>query len=280
MVLKALGAWRPVIDLSLVNLRVQQSSFKMETLQSVLLSVCTGDWMVSLDLRDAYLQVPIHPESRKFLRFVVGGKVYQFKVLCFGLSTTPQVFTRVMAPVSAILHRTGVRLRRYLDDWLIQASSRKQVLLALETVLQDLGNSRQLGEVSSDSNTVDGLSRSHFGLYLFQGFACPEESREASLNWRRILVLRKTACVILVGAFRHAVVHDPARPGRTAPNEVLPVYSSETLGSCGSVCSGRIDSGDPPGSRLVAGSRSSGAGVPSARLVVRRLGRGLGGASR
>ena len=45
-----------------------------------------------------------------------------------------QVFTRVMAPVSAILHRTGVRLRRYLDDWLLQASSREQVLLALKTV--------------------------------------------------------------------------------------------------------------------------------------------------
>ena len=65
-----------------------------------------------------------------------GGKVYQFKVLCFGLSTAPQVFTRVMAPVSAILHRMGVRLRRCLDDWLLQASSREQVLLALRTVLQ------------------------------------------------------------------------------------------------------------------------------------------------
>ena len=65
-----------------------------------------------------------------------GGKVYQFKVLCFGLSTAPQVFTRVMAPVSAILHRMGVRLRRYLDDWLLQASSREQAHLALRTVLQ------------------------------------------------------------------------------------------------------------------------------------------------
>ena len=30
----------------------------------------------------------------------------------------------------------GVRLRRYLDDWLLQASSREQVLLALRTVLR------------------------------------------------------------------------------------------------------------------------------------------------
>ena len=135
VVMKASGSWRPVIDLSTLNLRIQQTSFKMETLQSVLLSVRPGDWMVSLDLKDAYLQVPMHPDSRKFLRFMVGGKVYQFKVLCFGLSTAPQVFTRVMAPVSAILHRMGVRLRRYLDDWLLQASSREQILLALRTVL-------------------------------------------------------------------------------------------------------------------------------------------------
>ena len=136
VVMKASGSWRPVIDLSLLNLRIQKTSFKMETLQSVLLSVRAGDWMVSLNLKDAYLQVPMHPESRKFLRFVACGKVFQFKVLCFGLSTAPQVFTRVMAPVSAFLHRTGIRLRRYLDDWLIQASSREQVLLALDTVLQ------------------------------------------------------------------------------------------------------------------------------------------------
>ena len=137
VVMKASGAWRPVIDLSTLNLRIQQTAFKMETLQSVLLSVRPGDWMVSLNVKDAYLQVPMHPDSRKYLRFMVGGKVYQFKVLCFGLSTAPQVFTRVMAPVSAILHRMGVRLRRYLDDWLLQASSRReQVLLALKTVLR------------------------------------------------------------------------------------------------------------------------------------------------
>ena len=72
MVMKASGAWRPVIDLSTLNLRIQQTSFKMETLQSVLLSVRPGDWMVSLDLKDAYLRVPMHPDARGFLRFMVG----------------------------------------------------------------------------------------------------------------------------------------------------------------------------------------------------------------
>ena len=135
VVMKAAGSWWPVIDLPLLNLKVLKTPFKMETIQSTLLSVRRGDWMVSIDLKDAYLQVPIHPDSRKYLRFMAFNKVYQFKVLCFRLSTAPQVFTRVMAPVSAILHTLGIRLRRYLDDWLIQASSREQVLLSLRTVL-------------------------------------------------------------------------------------------------------------------------------------------------
>ena len=44
-------------------------------------------------------------------------------VLCSLLSTAPQVFSRVMAPVYAILHSWGIRMRRYLDDWLAQSSS-------------------------------------------------------------------------------------------------------------------------------------------------------------
>ena len=123
LVQKASGSWRPIIDLSTLNDYITSSRFHMETPRSVLSSIRPGDWMISLDLQDAYLQVPVHHDSRRYLRFVVAGKSYQFRVLCFGLTTAPQVFTRIMAPVSAILHRYGVRMLRYLDDWLILAST-------------------------------------------------------------------------------------------------------------------------------------------------------------
>ena len=86
-------------------------------------------------LQDAYLQVPVHHDLRRFLRFVVDGKPFQFRVLCFGLTTAPQVFTRIMAPVSAILHRHGVRMLRYLDDWLILASSEIACLQSRDRLL-------------------------------------------------------------------------------------------------------------------------------------------------
>ena len=60
-----------------------------ETPRSVLNSIRPGDWMISLDLQDAYLQVPVHHDSHRYLRFVVDGKTFQFRVLCFGLTTAP-----------------------------------------------------------------------------------------------------------------------------------------------------------------------------------------------
>ena len=126
LVEKATGGWRPVIDLSHLNDFVKLTSFKMETVASVLLSVREGDFVASLDLKDAYFQIPIHGSSRKLLRFMSEGTVYQFKALCFGLSTAPQVFTRVFAAVSAWAHSRGIRLLCYLDDWLVLSSSEKK----------------------------------------------------------------------------------------------------------------------------------------------------------
>ena len=72
-----------------------------------------------IDLQDAYFHVPIHPSSRKYLRFAFENKVYQFQVLPFGLNTAPQVFTRLGHMVTGYLHCQGISLIPYLDDWLI-----------------------------------------------------------------------------------------------------------------------------------------------------------------
>ena len=72
LVKKASGSWRPIIDLSTLNHYVTSSRFHMETPRSVLNSIRPGDWMISLDLQDAYLQVPVQHDSRRFLRFFGG----------------------------------------------------------------------------------------------------------------------------------------------------------------------------------------------------------------
>ena len=186
VVWKTSGSWRPVIDLSHLNRFVDVSHFQMETIQSVLLSVRQGDWMASIDLKEAYLQVPIHPSSRHLLRFVFRDWVYQFKALCFGLSTAPQVFTRVMAPVSAILHSMGIRMRRYLDDWLVQSSSRDSLVRDLQTVLSLC---HELGIVVNPQKS--NLVPSQIVQYL--GVVIDSISFRASPSPDRISRLRSTA---------------------------------------------------------------------------------------
>ena len=156
--------WRLVIDLSRLNRSVLVSHFHMETAQSVLQFLCPGDWMVSLDLQDAYLQVPVHPSSRHYLWFFVGDSVLQFQALCFGLSTAPQVFKRVMAPICSIMHRYGFRILRYLDDWLVLGSSFLEIVRARDFLVwlcQELGVRVNLGKSSlTPSQTLDYLGMS------------------------------------------------------------------------------------------------------------------------
>ncbi|XP_068214440.1 uncharacterized protein [Palaemon carinicauda] len=75
LVERASGFWRPVIDLSALNRFVARTTFKMETTRTVLAAIREGDFMLSLDLKDPYFQIPVHPSSRRFLRFMVQRKV-------------------------------------------------------------------------------------------------------------------------------------------------------------------------------------------------------------
>ena len=67
--------WRPVIDLRL-NTFLLVERFKMETPESIRASLIPGEWVSSIDLADAYLHIPIHPNSRKYLRFCHRSQVF------------------------------------------------------------------------------------------------------------------------------------------------------------------------------------------------------------
>lgn len=133
LVPKKNGKWRPVIDLSTLNSFVDNRSFKMETTASIKASILRGHWGVSLDLSDAYFHVPIHPSSRKYLRFCHNGQVFQFRAMPFGLATAPRVFTKIMAAVGSFLRLQGSILLQYFDDWLLHQLNRRLLLQDLES---------------------------------------------------------------------------------------------------------------------------------------------------
>ena len=101
---------RPVIDLRPLNKYLSKLHFKMDTLYKVLDLVQTGDWGLTLDLKDAYFHIKVFKKQRKYLRFCFQNQVYQFRALCFGPTVSPRVFTKVIAVVTAHLHCQNIRL--------------------------------------------------------------------------------------------------------------------------------------------------------------------------
>ena len=69
--------------------------FKMETPETIRTSLQQGEWVTSIVFKDAYFHIPIQEESRKYLKFHVQGRTYQFKALPFGLSRAPMELTVV-----------------------------------------------------------------------------------------------------------------------------------------------------------------------------------------
>ena len=208
--------------------------------------------------------------------------------LLFALAS-PQVFSRVMAPVSAIPHSWGIRMRRYLDDWLVQSSSRESLLHDLLVVLDlccELGivvNHEKSHLESSQVVQYLGVVIRH---QVFQGFSIAGSRWQATVNGWRISVLRRSSSQYLALASRHALLPLPSSSGRSPSCEILPALSPQVLGLRGSVGQDLLVSGLPQGSSVVAPPSSSvfrgvsGASLSRSRLLVRRLRRGLGSSLR
>ena len=60
---------RLVINLKYLNQNIMYEHFKMENMSDLVNMIKPGDFIMQLDLKDAYFSVPIHPQDQKFLRF-------------------------------------------------------------------------------------------------------------------------------------------------------------------------------------------------------------------
>ncbi|XP_045923592.1 galactosylceramide sulfotransferase-like [Micropterus dolomieu] len=67
LVRKKTGGERSILDLSLFNRAIMVRPFRMLTVKRVMECVHQGDWLSSIDLKDAYFPVPVIPGHRKFL---------------------------------------------------------------------------------------------------------------------------------------------------------------------------------------------------------------------
>ena len=152
--------------------------------------------------------------------------------------------------------------------------------------LSRVGDCRQSSKVQPRSITGCPVSRSDHRRPIFQGFSIARTRLQASVNSRRISVLRLASRELMALAAGHSFFAGSPRSWRPFANAISPALPPPVVGSSGSPGSGVGDSGMSPRPPVVASPSSpvlrgvSLPGVSRPSLLVRRLGRGVGCPSR
>ncbi|XP_014233125.1 uncharacterized protein LOC106656583 [Trichogramma pretiosum] len=110
------GTFRFILNLKNLNKFIKTQHFKLEDLKTAVSLIGPNDHMLSIDMKDAYLTVPICESDQKYLCFNFDKQFYKFSSLPFGLSTSPYVFTKIMKPIMQRLRSMGYLSVIYLDD--------------------------------------------------------------------------------------------------------------------------------------------------------------------
>ena len=261
----------------------------METLETIRTSLQVGEWVTSIDFKDTYFHIPIHSQSRKYMRFHIQGQSYQFKALPFGLSTAPMEFTVVAKEVKLMALQRGIRTHQYLDDWLVRATSHQTCLQHTQTLV---ALCRELGWlVNEEKSELEPKQVFNFVGYHFdlrEGKVRPTPERWQTLTDKILSILSGPG---LSGPAVHVPhrtsnSHRKTSPPRSTSHETHTVALEKQLESTrvtgkGDTCSQVT----PPSPKMVAGGKqcsSRSTITPSKtcsanlyRRIKRRVGRSL-----
>ena len=114
---------RLILNLKKLNSFVAYHHFKMETIQHILSMVTPNCWMASVNLKDAYYSVKVHPSYQRYLKFKFQGELYAYTVYPNGLASCPRQFTKLLKPPISLLRSRGHILSSYIDDIYIQSDT-------------------------------------------------------------------------------------------------------------------------------------------------------------
>lgn len=190
LVQKPSGGWRFILNLNELNRFLSSQHFQLEDWRTVIHLMIQNSWMVTLDLENVYLLVPVAQEHRIYLRFQWRSILYEFTVSPFGLSTAPFIFRKILRLIVAYLRSEGYCSIIYFDDFLLIDLSKEECLknlYASENLLLSLGFLIN----HSKSQLVSAQNCKYLGFIFHsvqQSIAIPLSHRN---NLLKLIILRK-----------------------------------------------------------------------------------------
>lgn len=139
MVKKASGKLRFCLDFRKVNSVTKKDAYPIPLMNSILDRLRQANYITTLDLSQAYFQIPLAADSREITAFTVPGMgLYQFRRMPFGLTNAPATFQRLLDRLIGPEMQPHVYV--YLDDIIIVTPTFDEHVLWLRRVLTKIRN--------------------------------------------------------------------------------------------------------------------------------------------
>ena len=127
---------RMCTDLRAVNSLTKKDSYRLPNITTCLETLSGAKYFTSMDLANAFLQIPIKAADQEKTTFITRTGTYAYTRMCFGLCNASATFSRLMDLVMKGLHYSVLVL--YLDDVVIFSSTAMDMIQKIEIVLQRL----------------------------------------------------------------------------------------------------------------------------------------------
>lgn len=146
------GSVRLCLDARKLNERTIRDSYPLPHADRILSRLGPCKFISTIDLSKAFLQVPLHPKSRKYTAFLVLGRgLFHFTRMPFGLVNSPATLARLMDRVLG-----GSELEPhvfvYLDD----------IIVVSDTFEQHLDRLKEVAKRLRDANLSINVTKSKF----------------------------------------------------------------------------------------------------------------------
>ena len=136
-VVKGDGSIRLCGDYKLtVNRVASLEKYPLPRIEDLISSLGKGKVFTKLDLANAYLQIELEQESKKYVTISTHKGLFQYNRLPFGVASAPAIFQHTMESILQGIPAVLV----YLDDILVAGSSESEHLQLLEMVMAKLEN--------------------------------------------------------------------------------------------------------------------------------------------
>lgn len=149
------GDIRFCVDMRRANEAVERENHPFPTMEDILPELKTAKLFSKLDVKQAFHQIEIAPNSREITTFITKKGLFRHKRLMFGINCAPEIFQKIM---ERILKACDGCLN-YMDDVIVFAPSKELQDDRLQKVLQRL---RDFNVTLNKDKCIFGVSEANF----------------------------------------------------------------------------------------------------------------------